>query len=130
MDRRASHWRGSRDFWWSTWTSRQKSRERYREYQEAVKHGHSTEGLPDHELPGYVTSGAVWRSHDGLELGAGRTPPKGREGDAFQGIHGGVLAIADEAVGVSADMIGTLRNNTTADDDRILMIANPHKPRV
>lgn len=106
----------------------QKSRERYREYQEAVKHGHSTEGLPDHELPGYVTSGAVWRSHDGLELGAGRTPPKGREGDAFQGIHGGVLAIADEAVGVSADMIGTLRNNTTADDDRILMIANPTNP--
>lgn len=106
----------------------QKSRERYREYQEAVKHGYDTTGLPDHELPGYVTSGAVWRSHDGLELGAGRTPPKGREGDAFQGIHGGVLAIADEAVGVSADMIGTLRNNTTADDDRILMIANPTNP--
>lgn len=106
----------------------QKSRERYREYQEAVKHGYDTSGLPDHELPGYVTSGAVWRSHDGLELGAGRTPPKGREGDAFQGIHGGVLAIADEAVGVSADMIGTLRNNTTADDDRILMIANPTNP--
>jgi len=106
----------------------QKSRERYREYLEAVKHGYDTTGLPDHELPGYVTSGAVWRSHDGLELGAGRTPPKGREGDAFQGIHGGVLAIADEAVGVSADMIGTLRNNTTADDDRILMIANPTNP--
>ena len=106
----------------------QKSRERYREYQEAMKHGYDTTGLPDHALPGYVTSGAVWRSHDGLELGAGRTPPKGREGDAFQGIHGGVLAIADEAVGVSADMIGTLRNNTTADDDRILMIANPTNP--
>lgn len=104
------------------------SRERYREYQDAVKHGHDTSGLPDHELPGYVTSGAVWRSNDGLELGAGRTPPRGREGDAFQGIHGGVLAIADEAVGVSADMIGTLRNNTTADDDRILMIANPTNP--
>lgn len=106
----------------------QNSRKRYREYLEAKKHGHDTTGLPDHELPGYITSGAVWRSHDGVELGAGRTPPRGREGDAFQGIHGGVLAIADEAVGVSADMIGTLRNNTTADDDRILMIANPTNP--
>lgn len=106
----------------------QKSRERYREYVEATKHGYDTTGLPDHQLPGYVTSGAVWRLDDGVEVGAGRTPPKGREGDAFQGIHGGVLAIADEAVGVSADMIGTLRNNTTADDDRILMIANPTNP--
>jgi hypothetical protein len=106
----------------------QKSRERFREYQDALKRGDDTTGLPDHQLPGYVTSGAVWRSHDGLELGAGRTPPRGREGDAFQGIHGGVLAIADEAVGVSGAMIGTLRNNTTAEDDRILMIANPTNP--
>lgn len=105
-----------------------KSHERYKAYLDAKKDGESVQGLPDHPLPGYVTSGATWRNFDGLELGSGRTPPRGREGDAFQGIHGGVFAIADEAVGVSADMIDTLRNNTTANDDRILMIANPTNP--
>lgn len=105
-----------------------RSKERHEDYKEALENGQSTEGLPDHALPGYVTSQATWKSDDGLELGMGRTPPRGREGDAFQGIHGGVLAIADEAVGVSGDMIDTLRNNTTADDDRILMIANPTNP--
>lgn len=105
-----------------------KAAERYKEYLAAQKAGESTAGLPDHPLPGYITSSATWRNFDGLELGSGRTPPKGREGDAFQGIHGGVFAIADEAVGVSAEMIDTLRNNTTANDDRILMIANPTNP--
>lgn len=105
------------------------SRDRHREYLTAVEKGRSTQGLPDHALPGYVTSQATWRSFDGIELGSGRTPPRGREGDAFQGIHGGVLAVADEAVGVSKEMIGTLGNNTTADDDRMLMIANPTNPR-
>lgn len=105
-----------------------KAAERYKEYLEAKKRGESTQGLPDHPLPGYITSGATWRNFDGLELGSGRTPPRGREGDAFQGIHGGVFAIADEAVGVSEDMIQTLSNNTTANDDRILMIANPTNP--
>lgn len=105
-----------------------KSRERYQEYLKAKKNGEETAGLPDHPLPGYITSSATWRSDDGLELGAGRTPPRGREGDAFQGIHGGVFAIADEAVGVSKDMIDTLANNTTADEDRRLLIANPTNP--
>lgn len=104
------------------------SRKRYDEYRRAVKLGESTQGLPDHKLPGYITSSATWKSDDNLELGSGRTPPRGREGDAFQGIHGGVFAIADEAVGVSKDMIDTLMNNTTADDDRSLMIANPTNP--
>lgn len=105
-----------------------KAAERHKEYLAAEKNGESTHGLPDHPLPGYITSSATWRNFDGLELGSGRTPPAGREGDAFQGIHGGVFAIADEAVGVNAAMIDTLRNNTTADDDRILMIANPTNP--
>lgn len=105
-----------------------KSHERYKEFLEAKRNGESTAGLPDHPLPGYITSSATWRNFDGLELGAGRTPPRGREGDAFQGIHGGVFAIADEAVGVSKDMIDTLANNTTADEDRRLLIANPTNP--
>lgn len=107
----------------------QKAKERYALYVEAKKRGESTAGLPDHPLPGYITSSATWRNFDGLELGSGRTPPAGREGDAFQGIHGGVFAIADEAVGVNKAMIDTLANNTTADDDRILMIANPTNPK-
>ena len=105
-----------------------RSAERYKEYKEAKAAGESTAGLPDHPLPGYITSSGTWRNFDGLELGAGRTPPRGREGDAFQGIHGGVFAIADEAVGVSKAMIDTLANNTTADDDRRLLIANPTNP--
>lgn len=105
-----------------------KSHERYKLYLEAKRNGEDTSGLPDHPLPGYITSSATWRNFDGLELGAGRTPPRGREGDAFQGIHGGVFAIADEAVGVSKDMIDTLANNTTADEDRRLLIANPTNP--
>lgn len=104
------------------------SRKRHDEYNARKKRGESTEGYPDHPLPGYITSSATWRNFDGLELGAGRTPPRGREGDAFQGIHGGVFAIADEAVGVSKDMIDTLANNTTADEDRRLLIANPTNP--
>lgn len=105
-----------------------KAAKRYREFLDAEKAGEPTAGLPDHPLPGYITSSATWRNFDGLELGSGRTPPAGREDDAFQGIHGGVFAIADEAVGVSAKMIGTLQNNTTANADRILMIANPTNP--
>lgn len=102
--------------------------ERYKQYKDAKAAGESTVSLPDHPLPGYITSSGTWRNFDGLELGSGRTPPRGREGDAFQGIHGGVLAIADEGVGVSKDMIDTLRNNTTADEDRILILANPTNP--
>lgn len=105
-----------------------KAAERYALYLAAEKAGEDSSMFPDHPLPGYITSSATWRNFDGLELGSGRTPPRGREGDAFQGIHGGVFAIADEAVGVSEDMIQTLRNNTTANDDRILMIANPTNP--
>jgi hypothetical protein len=105
-----------------------KSKERYQEYLDRVRRGEPTDGLPDHPLPGYVTSSGTWRNFDGLELGAGRTPPRGREGDAFQGIHGGVFAIADEAVGVGKEMIDTLANNTTADEDRVLLIANPTNP--
>lgn len=104
------------------------SRKRFDQYNAARNAGESTHGLPDHRLPGYITSSATWKSDDNLELGSGRTPPRGREGDAFQGIHGGVFAIADEAVGVSKEMIDTLANNTTADADRRLLIANPTNP--
>ncbi len=105
------------------------SRERHAMYLAAKEAGKQTDGLPDHALPGYITSSATWRSDEGIELGSGRTPPRGREGDSLQGLHGGVFAIADEAVGVSSEMIDTLANNTTEDSDRRLLIANPTNPK-
>lgn len=100
----------------------------YQEYLRAKKVGESTEGLPDHKLPGYVTSSATWRSDDGVMLAYGRTAPRGREGDAMQGVHGRVLALVDEAVGVSEDMIQTMGNNTSTEDDRQVLFANPTNP--
>lgn len=105
------------------------SAERYQQYKDAKKAGRSTAGLPDHALPGYVTASATWKSSNGVPIGFGRTPPRGREGDTFQGIHGNVFAIADEAVGVSEEMIDTLANNTSNMSDRRLLIANPTNPR-
>lgn len=97
-------------------------------YLAAQKNGESTAGLPDHQLPGYVTSSATWKSDDGVMLAYGRTAPRGREGDAMQGVHGSVLTIVDEAVGVSEDMIQTMGNNTSTENDRQLLIANPTNP--
>lgn len=104
------------------------SAQRYTEYGRRKNNGESTHGLPDHRLPGRVTSRATWMSDNNVPIGFGRTPPRGREGDAFQGIHGNVFAIADEAVGVSEDMIQTLANNTSNMNDRRLLIANPTNP--
>lgn len=104
------------------------SKKRYEKYRHNLKRGLSTEGLPDHPLPGRITTQATWKTDDGIPIGFGRTPPRGREGDSFQGIHGNVLAIADEAVGCSEDMIQTLANNTSNMNDRRLLIANPTNP--
>ena len=105
-----------------------KSKERYQEYLEAKSEGRDASGLPDHPLPGYITSSATWRSDDGIMLAYGRTAPRGREGDAMQGVHGSVFTIVDEAVGVSEDMIQTMANNTSTENDRQLLIANPTNP--
>lgn len=101
---------------------------RHNAYLQAVKDGESVDGLPDHKLPGYITSSATWRSDDGIMLAYGRTAPRGREGDAMQGVHGSVLTVVDEAVGVSEDMIQTMGNNTSTENDRQLLIANPTNP--
>jgi hypothetical protein len=105
------------------------SRQRWEEYRRRVNAKLPIEGYPDHSLPGYITTQATWKTDDGQAIGFGRTPPRGREGDTFQGIHGNVFAIADEAVGVSEDMIQTLANNTSNANDRRLLIANPTNPR-
>lgn len=101
---------------------------KHNEYQAAVRNHESTDGMVTHRLPGYVTSSATWRSDDGIMLAYGRTAPRGREGDAMQGVHGNVLALVDEAVGVSEDMIQTMGNNTSTKDDRQVMFANPTNP--
>lgn len=88
------------------------------------------DGLIDHELPGYITSDNVWKTEGGVPVGFGRKPPDQKTDDAFQGIHAsaGVLAIGDEAVGLTEDMIDALGNITSASQDRRLIICNPTNP--
>lgn len=87
------------------------------------------EGLIDHELPGYITSDNIWKDDTGgLVLGFGRKPPDNKEDDAFQGIHGSVLAIGDEAVGLSNEMIDALGNITSNEGSRRLLLCNPTNP--
>ena len=95
------------------------------------------EGLIDHKLPGYITSEPSWKTDDGVVIGFGRRPPErsengsgGDSGDAFQGIHAreGVLAIGDEAVGLSEKLIDALGNITSTSNSARLLICNPTNP--
>lgn len=90
------------------------------------------QGLIDHRLPGYRTSQNEWKTDDGTVIGFGRKPPDGenRTGDSLQGIHaaGGVLAIGDEAVGLTESLIDALGNITSTSNSRRLLICNPTNP--
>jgi hypothetical protein len=87
------------------------------------------EGLIDHELPGYITADNQWKTEGGNILGFGRKPPDNKEDDAFQGLHDAyVLAVGDEAVGLSSDMIDALGNITSNKNSRRILIANPTNP--
>lgn len=88
------------------------------------------DGLTDHKLPGYVTSDHIWKTDDGVIVGFGRKPPDQKTDDAFQGLHAaeGVLAIGDEAVGLTEEMVDALGNITTTENDRRLLICNPTNP--
>lgn len=86
-------------------------------------------GIIDHELPGYITADNQWKEDGGNILGFGRKPPDNKEDDSFQGIHDGyVLAIGDEAVGLTPEMIDALGNITSNEDSRRLIICNPTNP--
>lgn len=87
-------------------------------------------GLVDHKLPGYVTSEHVWKTDEGVIVGFGRKPPDQKTDDAFQGLHAaeGVLAVGDEAVGLTEDMIDALGNITSTSNSRRLLICNPTNP--
>ena len=89
-------------------------------------------GKVDHELPGYRTSKAEWKTDSGTMVGFGRKPPDrdGSTGDSLQGIHasGGVFAVGDEAVGLSEELIDALGNITSTKNSRRFLICNPTNP--
>jgi hypothetical protein len=95
----------------------------------SVSHARFKEGKIDRPLPGYITMDNKWRDDLGNLIGQGRKPPDHSE-DAFQGIHAEyVLAIGDEACGLSENMIDSLSNITSNEKSRRLLIANPTNPR-
>lgn len=90
-------------------------------------------GLVDHPLPGYITSDAHWRLPDGIELGYGAKPADSADkesgNDSMSGIHARyVLAVGDEAVGLSKGLIGDLANITSNATSRRFLICNPTNP--
>lgn len=90
------------------------------------------DGLIDHKLPGKINSdnkNNEWKDPNGQLIGFGRKPPDGKEDDSFQGIHDAhVLAVGDEAVGLSQEIIDALGNITSNEDSRRILIANPTNP--
>jgi hypothetical protein len=86
-------------------------------------------GEISHTLPGYITADNEWKVEGGTILGFGRKPPDNKTDDSFQGIHAEyVLAIGDEAVGLTRDMLDALGNITSNDNSRRITIANPTNP--
>lgn len=103
-----------------------------RKFYNLAKRRHA-DGLVDHALPGYITSDAHWRLPDGIELGYGSKPPEGADkeagNDTMSGIHARyVLAVGDEAVGLSKGLIGDLANISSNATSRRFLICNPTNP--
>lgn len=88
------------------------------------------QGLIDYAPPpGRITADSVWKDDDGTILGWGRKPPEQDLDSAFQGIHDlYVLAIGDEAAGLSNDMVDALGNITSNATSRRVLICNPTNP--
>jgi len=106
------------------------SNERYVEYERRVKLQMplGEYAMNDHRLPGYITADAHWRLPDGIELGYGAKPPDTKE-DSMSGIHARyVLAIGDEAVGLTQNLIEDLRSITSNATSRRFLICNPTNP--
>ena len=87
---------------------------------------------PSLMLPGRVTEANEWKIEvDGQSVlvAKGRKPPDNKSEDAFQGIHAQyVLAIGDEACGLTESMIDGLDNITSNETSRRLLIGNPTNP--
>ena len=88
---------------------------------------------PELALPGRITEDNKWKIEDGSQqilVASGRKPPDNKSEDAFQGIHAEyVLAIGDEACGLSESMVDGLDNITSNETSRRLLIGNPTDPR-
>lgn len=79
----------------------------------------------ENELFGTITQTNEWKSPDGTLMGFGRKP-NDDDISGFQGYHEDyILAIADEAGGISETLYTGLEAITTNDDARILTIGNP-----
>ena len=87
---------------------------------------------PEEQLQGRVGEDNTWKIERAGRLYTvmkGRKPPDNKAGDAFQGIHARyVLAIGDEATGLSEELIDGLANITSNDTSRRLLISNPTNP--
>lgn len=87
------------------------------------------QGLIDHCLPGYITGDNKFKLPDGQMLGQGRKPPDSRSDIAFQGRHATyLLAIGDEAVGLSDGFLNALEVIAVGEKNVILLLANPTDP--
>ena len=87
---------------------------------------------PEDQLQGRVGEDNTWkidRAGRLVTVMKGRKPPDNKAGDAFQGLHARyVLAIGDEATGLTEEMIEGLANITSNDNSRRLVISNPTNP--
>lgn len=105
--------------------------ERHKEYRRR-----NEAGLPlgeyaacDHMPVGYVTGDNKIKLKNGDTLGQGRKPPDQKADVAFQGRHATyLLAIIDEAVGVSDDFFTAVSSIATGRHNRQLVLANPTDP--
>ncbi len=104
------------------------SHARHKEYLRLKARGEPTGDLPDHPLPGRISQDNRWKDDLGNLIGQGRKPPDHSD-DTYQGIHGDVLAIGDEACGLRENMIDSLANITSNATSRRLLIGNPTNPR-
>jgi hypothetical protein len=86
-------------------------------------------GEIDHALPGYITGDNKFKLPDGQTLGQGRKPPDSKSDIAFQGRHATyLLAIGDEAVGLTAGFLNALEVIAVGEENTILLLANPTDP--
>lgn len=87
---------------------------------------------PDQALQGRITEENTWKIERAGRLYTvmkGRKPPDNKAADAFQGLHARyVLAIGDEATGLTEEMIDGLANITSNETSRRLLISNPTNP--
>lgn len=86
-------------------------------------------GIIDHGMPGYITGDNKYKLKDGQTLGQGRKPPDSKSDIAFQGRHATyLLAIGDEAVGLTEGFLNALEVIAVGEQNVILLLANPTDP--